>query len=86
MVTLFKGLSPGILLVYGVRLFYTNWDMFVGVLKSFVFGIIISLFGCYYGYTSSGGPKAWGGDHGLGGRLQCLRARFGIPDFQLPVR
>ena len=59
MVTLFKGLSPESFW-YGVRLFYTNWDMFVGILKSFVFGIIISLFGCYYGYTSTQGAEGVG--------------------------
>jgi phospholipid/cholesterol/gamma-HCH transport system permease protein len=58
-VTLFKDLSPESFF-YGVRLFYTNWDMFVGILKSFVFGIIISLFGCYYGYTSTHGAEGVG--------------------------
>ena len=58
-VTLFKGLSPESFW-YGVRLFYTNWDMFVGILKSFVFGIIIAMFGCYYGYTSTHGAEGVG--------------------------
>ena len=58
-VTLFKGLSQETFF-YGVRLFYTNWDLFVGIFKSFVFGIIISLFGCYYGYTSTGGAEGVG--------------------------
>lgn len=57
--TLFKDLSPESFW-YGVRLFYTHWDMFVGLLKSFVFGIIISLFGCYYGYTSTRGAEGVG--------------------------
>lgn len=58
-VTLFKGLSPESFF-YGVRLFYTNWDMFVGLLKSFVFGIIIAMFGCFYGYTSTHGAEGVG--------------------------
>ncbi len=58
-VTLFKGLSPEAFW-YGVRLFYTNWDMFVGLLKSFVFGILIATFGCYYGYTSTHGAEGVG--------------------------
>jgi phospholipid/cholesterol/gamma-HCH transport system permease protein len=58
-VTLFKDLSPETFFS-GVRLFYTNWDMFVGILKSFVFGIIISMFGCYYGYTSTHGAEGVG--------------------------
>lgn len=58
-VTLFKDLSPESFW-YGVRLFYTHWDLFVGIFKSFVFGIIISLFGCYYGYTSTGGAEGVG--------------------------
>ena len=58
-VTLFKDLSSEAFF-YGVRLFYTNWDMFVGILKSFVFGIIIAMFGCYYGYTSTHGAEGVG--------------------------
>jgi len=58
-VTLFKDLTPEGFFA-GVRLFYTNWDLFVGLLKSFVFGILISLFGCYFGFTSSHGAEGVG--------------------------
>jgi phospholipid/cholesterol/gamma-HCH transport system permease protein len=58
-VTTFKDLTPEAFFA-GVRLFYTHWDLFVGLLKSFVFGILIALFGCYFGYTSSHGAEGVG--------------------------
>lgn len=58
-VNLFKGVSTETYW-YGVRLFYTDWDLFVGLFKSFIFGTLICLFGCYYGYTSTGGAEGVG--------------------------
>ncbi len=58
-VTVFKDLTPQAFFA-GVRLFYTHWDLFVGLLKSFVFGNLIALFGCYFGYTSSHGAEGVG--------------------------
>ncbi len=58
-VVLFKDLSPEIFFS-GVRLFYSHLDLAVGLLKSFVFGIIISMFGCYYGYFSTHGAEGVG--------------------------
>ncbi len=58
-VTTFKDLSPESFFA-GVRLFYTHWDLFVGLLKSFVFGNCIALFGCYFGFTSSHGAEGVG--------------------------
>lgn len=58
-VTTFKDLSPEAFFA-GVRLFYTHWDLFVGMLKSFVFGNCIALFGCYFGFTSSHGAEGVG--------------------------
>jgi len=58
-VTLFKDLSPQAFFS-GVRLFYTDWDMVVGLLKAFVFGIWIVLFGCFFGYNSAQGAEGVG--------------------------
>lgn len=58
-VNLFKGVSTETYW-YGVRLFYTDWDLFVGLFKSFIFGTLICLYGCYYGYTSTGGAEGVG--------------------------
>ncbi len=58
-VVLFKGLSPEAFFA-GVRLFYSDFDMFVGMLKAFVFGITISVFGCYFGYHSTHGAEGVG--------------------------
>jgi len=35
-------------------------DLYKGVLKSAVFGIIVALIGCYKGYYASGGAKGVG--------------------------
>ena len=58
-VSLFKGLSHESFFA-GVRLFYSDRDMVVGLFKSFVFGIWISLFGCFFGYHSSHGAEGVG--------------------------
>ena len=58
-VVIFKGLSHEAFFS-GVRLFYTDKDLFVGLLKSLVFGTWISLFGCFFGYHSSQGAVGVG--------------------------
>jgi phospholipid/cholesterol/gamma-HCH transport system permease protein len=45
---------------FGVRLFYADWDLFVGLLKSVVFGGWIALFGCYFGFNSRRGAEGVG--------------------------
>lgn len=84
-VTLFKDVSSETFF-YGVRLFYTNWDMFVGLLKSFVFGIIISMFGCFYGYTSTRGAEGVGRatmDSVVASNVSVLISGFLISNFLL---
>jgi phospholipid/cholesterol/gamma-HCH transport system permease protein len=84
-VTLFKDVSSETFF-YGVRLFYTNWDMFVGILKSFVFGIIISMFGCFYGYTSTHGAEGVGRatmDSVVASNVSVLISGFLISNFML---
>ncbi len=58
-VMVFKGLSAAAFFS-GVRLFYTDWDLFIGLLKAFVFGIWIALFGCFFGYHSTQGAEGVG--------------------------
>jgi phospholipid/cholesterol/gamma-HCH transport system permease protein len=45
---------------FGVRLFYTDWDLAVGLMKSLVFGFIIAGFGVYYGYHATKGAEGVG--------------------------
>jgi phospholipid/cholesterol/gamma-HCH transport system permease protein len=40
--------------------FLTNEDIFNGLIKAGVFGFIISVMGCYYGYVSRGGAQGVG--------------------------
>jgi phospholipid/cholesterol/gamma-HCH transport system permease protein len=58
-VTLFRGLSPETFF-FGVRLFYADRDLFVGLAKAMVFGGWIALFGCWFGYTSAKGAEGVG--------------------------
>jgi phospholipid/cholesterol/gamma-HCH transport system permease protein len=58
-VTIFKDLTPEAFFA-GIRLFYTDWDMFVGLLKAWTFGVIITLFGCYFGFHSTQGAEGVG--------------------------
>ena len=46
--------------MFGVRLFYNNWDMAVGIFKSAVFGMIIASFACFFGYTTTNGAEGVG--------------------------
>lgn len=45
---------------FGVRLFYTDRDLFVGLVKAVVFGGWIALFGCWFGSRGSGGAAGVG--------------------------
>ena len=40
--------------------FVSWWSVGIGVLKSFLFGLIIAVISCYRGYTASGGAKGVG--------------------------
>lgn len=44
----------------GVRIFYSDWDLVVGLMKAFVFGFIIASSGCFYGFFSSHGAEGVG--------------------------
>jgi len=58
-VTTFRDL-PSETFFFGVRLFYADWDLFVGLLKSVVFGGWLALFGCYFGFNSLRGAEGVG--------------------------
>ncbi|MDR0308176.1 MAG: ABC transporter permease [Chitinispirillales bacterium] len=44
----------------GVRLLFKTQDIVICVVKSFVFGLVISLSGCYYGFYARGGAVGVG--------------------------
>lgn len=44
----------------GLKLFYHHQDIIGGLMKTFVFGFIISLMGCYHGFTTRGGAEGVG--------------------------
>ncbi|MCL2688520.1 MAG: ABC transporter permease [Chitinispirillia bacterium] len=44
----------------GVRLLFQTQDVVICVVKSFVFGLVISLSGCYYGFNAKGGAVGVG--------------------------
>ncbi|MDP3788950.1 MAG: ABC transporter permease, partial [Candidatus Omnitrophota bacterium] len=52
-------INPGLYLDTTFR-FLTAKDIMTGVAKSFVFGGIIALIGCYYGLNTSGGAEGVG--------------------------
>ena len=46
--------------VENIRWFTDPNDILVGLLKSFVFGVLVGLIGCHKGFTASGGAKGVG--------------------------
>jgi len=44
----------------GTRMFFSNYDIFVCLVKATVFGLLISLLGYYHGIHSAGGAKGVG--------------------------
>jgi phospholipid/cholesterol/gamma-HCH transport system permease protein len=44
----------------GFRLFFKTWDAFYGIIKSFGFGLMITLIGCYQGFHTNGGAEGVG--------------------------
>jgi phospholipid/cholesterol/gamma-HCH transport system permease protein len=54
-----KDMSPAIFFS-GVRLFYSDRDMLVSLMKAFTFGIVITSFGCFFGYFSTHGAEGVG--------------------------
>jgi len=44
----------------GMRIMFTPHDVYGGLIKSVVFGAVIAISGCYFGYTTSGGAEGVG--------------------------
>ena len=60
------GMAWGLLDIYPMS-FYTSalpmldpWDFYVGIIKAFLFGIMISLNSCYFGLSTKGGAAGVG--------------------------
>jgi len=45
---------------FGVRLFYNNVDLLMGLFKSATFGFLIASFACFFGYTTTHGAEGVG--------------------------
>ena len=45
---------------YGVRMFYQNWDLVVGLIKATLYGFFISSYACYFGFFTHSGAEGVG--------------------------
>ena len=45
---------------YGVRMFYQNWDLVVGLIKATLYGFFISSYACFFGYFTHSGAEGVG--------------------------
>ncbi len=45
---------------YGVRMFYQNWDLIVGLIKATVYGYFIASYACFFGFTTHNGAEGVG--------------------------
>jgi phospholipid/cholesterol/gamma-HCH transport system permease protein len=43
-----------------MKILFDPNDIYGGLIKSFVFGLIIAISGCYYGFQTSGGAEGVG--------------------------
>ncbi|HXY18744.1 MAG TPA: ABC transporter permease, partial [Gemmatimonadales bacterium] len=46
--------------VRGLRLFFVPFDVWYGLIKSASFGFVITLIGCFLGFTTRGGAEGVG--------------------------
>jgi phospholipid/cholesterol/gamma-HCH transport system permease protein len=46
--------------IRGLRLFHRNFDIIYSIIKSFSFGLVITLIGCYQGFHTRGGAEGVG--------------------------
>jgi phospholipid/cholesterol/gamma-HCH transport system permease protein len=53
------GMTPH-LYFKGMKLFFEVHDIYGGLIKSVVFGMIIAIMGCYYGFKTEGGAEGVG--------------------------
>ena len=45
---------------YGVRMFYQNWDLVVGLIKATLYGYFISSYACFFGFFTHSGAEGVG--------------------------
>ena len=45
---------------YGVRMFYQNWDLIVGLIKATLYGFFISSYACFFGFFTHSGAEGVG--------------------------
>ena len=45
---------------YGVRMFYHNWDLVVGLIKATLYGFFIASYACFFGYYTHSGAEGVG--------------------------
>lgn len=55
----YKGVDPGIFMA-NVQWYVDPTDVMQGLIKAAVFGLVLTLIGCYQGYNASGGAKGVG--------------------------
>lgn len=51
---------PFAVFFYGVRMFYQNWDLAVGLIKAVVYGYFIASYACFFGYNTHSGAEGVG--------------------------
>ena len=56
----FSGTVPPADFLKGARMFFYPWNVAFGIVKTFVFGFIITSVACYKGYYASGGAEGVG--------------------------
>jgi phospholipid/cholesterol/gamma-HCH transport system permease protein len=56
----------------GARLFFKPYDVFFGLVKSFIFGYIITSIACYAGYNTEGGAEGVGASTTRAAVLGCV--------------
>lgn len=45
---------------YGVRMFYEDWNLVVGLVKAVLYGYFIASYACYFGYYTTSGAEGVG--------------------------
>ena len=60
----------------GARLFFRPYDVFFGLVKSLVFGFVITSIACYTGYRAEGGAEGVGQATTRAAVLGCVWVLF----------
>ena len=68
----FSGLVPIGEFVQGARNYFQPFDPFFGVIKSLVFGFVITSISCYMGYFTEGGAEGVGRSTTQAAVMSCV--------------